>query len=110
MLASNRKKKLKQNSDDITRGGLFKRIMKQKPNSFGEYTNKILENKLLTNIIKEFRKDIIEQKIIPTNKENTQKPKKILITMNNNNNNNNTFQKTNYNKTIENININKTER
>ena len=110
MLASNRKKKLKQNSDDITRGGLFKRIMKQKPNSFGEYTNKILENKLLTNIIKEFRKDIIEQKIIPTNKENTQKPKKILLTMNNNNNNNNTFQKTNYNKTIENININKTER
>ena len=110
MLASNRKKKLKQNSDDITRGGLFKRIMKQKPNSFGEYTNKIIENKLLTNIIKEFRKDIIEQKIIPTNKENTQKPKKILITMNNNNNNNNTFQKTNYNKTIENININKTER
>ena len=110
MLASNRKKKLKQNSDDITRGGLFKRIMKQKPNSFGEYTNKILENKLLTNIIKEFRKDIIEQKIIPTNKENTQKPKKILITMNNNNNNNNTFQKTNYNKTIETININKTER
>ena len=110
MLASNRKKKLKQNSDDITRGGLFKRIMKQKPNSFGEYTNKILENKLLTNIIKEFRKDIIEQKIIPTNKENTQKPKKILLTMNNNNNNKNTFQKTNYNKTIENININKTER
>ena len=110
MLASNRKKKLKQNSDDITRGGLFKRIMKQKPNSFGEYTNKILENKLLTNIIKEFRKDIIEQKIIPTNKENTQKPKKILLTMNNNNNNNNTFQKTNYNKTIETININKTER
>ena len=110
MLASNRKKKLKQNSDDITRGGLFKRIMKQKPNSFGDYTNKILENKLLTNIIKEFRKDIIEQKIIPTNKENTQKPKKILLTMNNNNNNNNTFQKTNYNKTIENININKTER
>ena len=47
MLGSNRKKKLKQNSDDITKGGLFKRIMKQKPNSFGGCTNKILENKLL---------------------------------------------------------------
>ena len=112
MLASNRKKKLKQNSDDITRGGLFKRIMKQKPNSFGGCTNKILENKLLNNIIKEFRKDIHDQQISKIQKDITQKPKKILINLNNNNNNNNTFGNsiwTNFN-TTQNSNINKTER
>ena len=63
MFTSYRKKKLKQNSDDIGRSGLglLKQLVKQKPKSFGGCTNEIMENKILSHIIKEFRKDIQEQ-------------------------------------------------
>ena len=64
MFTSYRKKKLKQNSDDARSGGIgvLKQLIKQKPRSFGECTNEIIGNKILSNIIKEFRKDLKEQK------------------------------------------------
>ena len=60
MLATNLKRKIKQNSDDITKSGVLKRIFKQKPNSFGGCSGKILQDKILNNIIREFRRDIIK--------------------------------------------------
>ena len=64
MFTSYRKKKLKQNSDDARSGGIgvLKQLIKQKPRSFGECTNEIIGNKILSNIIKEFRKDLKDQK------------------------------------------------
>ena len=41
MLTSNRKRKLKQFSDDIAKNDVLKRLIKQKPNSFGGNINKI---------------------------------------------------------------------
>jgi hypothetical protein len=100
MLTSNRKRKLKQFSDDIAKNDVLKRLIKQKPNSFGGNINKILENKLLNNIIKEFRKD----KLDPNFQKNFNNGnKKYLLTLNNHNNN--TYRKSNLNN-INNKNIN----
>ena len=63
MFTSYRKKKLKQNSEDGRSGiGVLKQLVKQKPKSFGEGTKGIIGNKILSNIIKEFRIDLQEQK------------------------------------------------
>ena len=63
MFTSYRKKKLKQNSDDARSGiGVLKQLIKQKPKSFGEGSKEIIGNKILSNIIKEFRKDLKDQK------------------------------------------------
>ena len=63
MFTSYRKKILKQNSEDSRSGlGVLKQNIKQKPKSFGECTNEIIGNKILSNIIKEFRIDLDEQK------------------------------------------------
>jgi striatin 1/3/4 len=96
------KKKLKQNSDDITKSEVIKRILKQKPNSYGGCPIKMLENKLLDNIIKEFKKDLlIKNNVIASfnpSKTLTRKTKKTntnvyiksktgkLLTITNNNN------------------------
>ena len=57
MFTSYRKKKLKQNSEDSRSGiGVLKQLIKQKPKSFGECTKEIIGNKILSNIIKEFKK------------------------------------------------------
>ena len=99
------KKKLKQNSDDITKSEVIKRIFKQKPNSYGGCPIKMLENKLLDNIIKEFKKDLlIKNNVIASfnpSKTLTRKAKKTntnvyiksktgkLLTISNNNYNSN---------------------
>jgi len=101
MFTSYRKKKLKQNSDDARSGGIgvLKQLIKQKPRSFGECTNEIIGNKILSNIIKEFRKDLKEQK-------------KLGQINNNGNGNNTTLNKNknmNKNNTLSiNINLNNT--
>ena len=101
MLTSNRKRKLKQFSDDIAKNDVLKRLIKQKPNSFGGNINKILENKLLNNIIKEFRK----AKLDPNFQKNFNNGnKKYLLTLNNHNNN--TYRKSNLNNINNNKNIN----
>ena len=97
MFTSYRKKKLKQNSDDIGRSGLglLKQLVKQKPKSFGGCTNEIMENKILSHIIKEFRKDIQEQQGVYSTK---------LGSSNTNFNSNNTNNKNAYNENINNNN------
>ena len=68
MFTSYRKKILKQNSEDSRSGlGVLKQNIKQKPKSFGECTNEIIGNKILSNIIKEFRIDLDEQKKLKQN-------------------------------------------
>ena len=63
MFTSYRQKKFKQNSEDGRSGiGVLKQLVKQKPKSFGEGTKGIIGNKILSNIIKEFRIDLQEQK------------------------------------------------
>ena len=71
MFTSYRKKKLKQNSEDGRSGiGALKQLIKQKPKSFGECTKEIIGNKILSNIIKEFRIDLQEQKKLEQNYNN----------------------------------------
>ena len=71
MFTSYRKKKLKQNSEDGRSGiGVLKQLIKQKPKSFGEGTNEIIGNKILSNIIKEFKIDLQEQKKLDQNYNN----------------------------------------
>ena len=88
MFTSYRKKKLKQNSEDGKSGlGVLKQLVKQKPKSFGEGTKGIIGNKILSNIIKEFRIDLQEQKKLE--KKNLEETiHKIGQTLNNNKNNN----------------------
>ena len=102
MPATNLRKKVKQNSDDITKSGVIKRIFKQKPNSFGGCPGKLLEDKLLNNIIREFRRDIIKNNEKSTNNNvylsninkttSNNKIKKSFILGTNNCNNSNTLQ------------------
>ena len=88
MFTSYRKKKLKQNSEDGKSGlGVLKQLVKQKPKSFGEGTKGIIGNKILSNIIKEFRIDLQEQKKLE--KKNLEETiHKNGQTLNNNKNNN----------------------
>ena len=95
MFTSYRKKKFKQNSEDGRSGiGVLKQIEKQKPKSFGEGTKGIIGNKILSNIIKEFRIDLQE----------TKKQDKFINGDNNNNTINNNKSKINKNGKILNIN------
>ena len=87
MFTSYRKKKLKQNSEDGRSGiGVLKQLIKQKPKSFGECTKEIIGNKILSNIIKEFRKDLKEKKFGQNTNNNNPN---INNTINNNNMNRN---------------------
>ena len=101
MFTSYRKKKFKQNSEDSRSGiGVLKQqLVKQKPKSFGEGTKGIIGNKILSNIIKEFRIDLQEQKKLEKNYgENIIKNGYTL-----NNNTNNKAKKNNNNKYIKNL-------
>ena len=107
MFTSYRKKKLKQNSEDGRSGiGVLKQLIKQKPKSFGEGTNEIIGNKILSNIIKEFRIDLQEQKKLDQNYNNSKNINKN-INKNLNKNLNNKINK-NFNRTNTINKINKT--
>ena len=85
MFTSYRKKKFKQNSEDSRSGiGVLKQqLVKQKPKSFGEGTKGIIGNKILSNIIKEFRIDLQEQKKLEKNYgENINKNENINLEQN----------------------------
>ena len=101
MLATNLKRKIKQNSDDITKSGVLKRIFKQKPNSFGGCSGKILQDKILNNIIREFRRDIIK------NHEKTIHQPKLNLNVNktlpNKHKSNNQLNNANNNSTTNNL-------
>ena len=101
MFTSYRKKKFKQNSEDSRSGiGVMKQLVKQKPKSFGEGTKGIIGNKILSNIIKEFRIDLQEQKKLEKKNlgENIFKNGQCLNNNNNvNNTNNNKIKKSNNN-------------
>jgi len=106
MFTSYRKKKFKQNSEDSRSGiGVLKQqLANQKPKSFGEGTKGIIGNKILSNIIKEFRIDLQEQKKLEKNYgENNNK--NGLISNNNtiNNTQNNKIKKVNNNKFMKNL-------
>ena len=89
MFTSYRKKKFKQNSEDGRSGiGVLKQLVKQKPKSFGEGTKGIIGNKILSNIIKEFRIDLEEQKKLEKNINENNNNKGMannIININNNN-------------------------
>ena len=94
MFTSYRKKKLKQNSEDGRSGiGALKQLIKQKPKSFGECTKEIIGNKILSNIIKEFRIDLQEQKKLDQNYNNNNLNKNINKNINRNINKNKTINK-----------------
>ena len=94
MFTSYRKKKLKQNSEDGRSGiGALKQLIKQKPKSFGECTKEIIGNKILSNIIKEFRIDLQEQKKLEQNYNNNNINKNINKNINRNINKNKTINK-----------------
>ena len=99
MFTSYRKKKLKQNSEDGKSGlGVLKQLVKQKPKSFGEGTKGIIGNKILSNIIKEFRIDLQEQKKLEKkNLEETIHKNGQTLNNNKNNNFNNKVKKANNN-------------
>ena len=98
MFTSYRKKKLKQNSEDSRSGiGVLKQLIKQKPKSFGECTKEIIGNKILSNIIKEFKIDLQEQKKLEQNYINNNVNKNI-------NKNRKNFNKILNNKINKNIN------
>ena len=99
MFTSYRKKKLKQNSEDGKSGlGVLKQLVKQKPKSFGEGTKGIIGNKILSNIIKEFRIDLQEQKKLEKkNLEETIHKNGQTLNNNKNNNFNNKVKKGNNN-------------
>ena len=114
MFTSYRKKKLQQNSEDSRSGiGVLTQLVKQKPKSFGEGTKGIIGNKILSNIIKEFRIDLEEQKKLEKKNlgENNNKTGQGLNTNNNtnniNNNGNNFNNTSNNNKIKKNNNNNK---
>ena len=106
MFTSYRKKKLKQNSEDGRSGlGVLKQLVKQKPKSFGEGTKGIIGNKILSNIIKEFRIDLQEQKKLEQKNlgDNIYKNGQTLNNNINNNINNNKVKKSNNNKFMKNL-------
>ena len=106
MFTSYRKKKLKQNSEDGKSGlGVLKQLVKQKPKSFGEGTKGIIGNKILSNIIKEFRIDLQEQKKLEQKNlgDNIHKNGQTLNNNINNNINNNKVKKSNNNKFMKNL-------
>ena len=107
MFTSYRKKKFKQNSEDSRSGiGVLKQqLVNQKPKSFGEGTKGIIGNKILSNIIKEFRIDLQEQKKLEKNNcgENSNKTGLLLNNNTINNNQNNKIKKGNNNKFIKNL-------
>ena len=109
MFTSYRKKKFKQNSEDSRSGiGVLKQLVKQKPKSFGEGTKGIIGNKILSNIIKEFRIDLQEQKILEKKnfgENNNKNGQNVNINNVNtvNNINNNIIKKSNNNKFMKNL-------
>ena len=106
MFTSYRKKKLKQNSEDGKSGlGVLKQLVKQKPKSFGEGTKGIIGNKILSNIIKEFRIDLQEQKKLEKKnlEENIHKNGQTLNNNKNNNFNNKVKKGNNNNKFMKNL-------
>ena len=106
MFTSYRKKKLKQNSEDGKSGlGVLKQLVKQKPKSFGEGTKGIIGNKILSNIIKEFRIDLQEQKKLEKKnlEENIHKNGQLNNNNKNNNFNNKVKKGSNNNKFMKNL-------